>query len=175
MSGFTTALALGYLAATLLLSGVVHLIRFGAFSAVVSAHGVLPDRAAAPVALVVAVAETGLGTAAAIAAVRGGAPPALFAAAAVLGVGFIVYLRALLARPDTAVGCGCTPLAAPLTPASLLPGGMLAAVAILALAATAAGPSGVGTAFGLLWGATLALLVVLVPVSVPRPVARGGA
>lgn len=175
MSSFVVAVGLGYLAAALLLSGVAHLIGFAAFSAVVGAHGVLPRRAATPVALLVAIAETGLGTAAAMAAVRDSAPPVLFAATAVLGVGFIVYLRALLQRPDTGVGCGCTPLAAPLTPASLLPGGMLAVVAILALAATAAGPSGVGTSFGLLWGATLALLVVLVPATVPQPAARGGA
>jgi len=175
VSGFVTALALGYLAAALLLSGVAHLAWLGAFRAVVSAHAVVPDRAVVPVALLVAVTETGLGAVAAVTAVRGGAPPVLFAAAAVLGVGFVLYLRALLRRPDTGVGCGCTPLPAPLTPASLLPGGMLAGIAILALAATAAGPSGSGTVFPLLWGATFALLVVLVPASVPQPAAEGGA
>ncbi|MGH3961968.1 MAG: hypothetical protein ACRDRY_01750, partial [Pseudonocardiaceae bacterium] len=70
---------------------------------------------------------------------------------------------------------GCTPLPAPLAPASLLPAGMLAVVAILALGAIAAGPRGPGTAFPLLWGVTLALLVVLVPASVPNPAAEGGA
>jgi len=174
VSGFVTALALGYLAAALLPSGVAHLARFGAFRGVVRAHRVVPDRAAAPVALLVAVAEIGLGAAAAAAAMRGNALPVLFAAAAVLGVGFILYLRALLRHPDTGVGCGCTPLSAPLTPASLLPGGMLTVVAILALAATAAGPSGPGTALPLLWGATLALLVVLVPASAPQPAVEGG-
>ncbi len=178
MSGFVTTLALGYLAAALLPSGVAHLARFGAFRGVVRAHRVVPDRAAAPVALLVAVAEIGLGAAAAAAAVRSSAPPVLFAATAVLGVGFILYLRALLRHPDTGVGCGCTPLAAPLTPASLLPGGMLTVVAILALAATlavtTAGPSGPGTAFPLLWGATLALLVVLVPASAPQSAVEGG-
>lgn len=175
MSGFVTALALGYLAAALLPGGVVHLARFGAFRAVVRAHGVVPNRAAAAVALLVAVTETGLGAAAVVAAVRSSLPPILFAAAAVLGVGFVLYLRALLRRPDTGAGCGCTPLPAPLAPASLLPAGMLAVVAILALGAIAAGPSGPGTAFPLLWGVTLALLVVLVPASVPKPAAEGGA
>lgn len=140
----------------------------------VRAHGVVPSRAAAPVALLVAVTETALGAAAAIAAMQSSVPPVLFAAAAVLGVGFILYLRALLRRPDSGVGCGCTPLPAPLGPASLLPGGMLAVIAILALAATAIGARAADTTFPLLWGATLALLVVLVPASVPQPATEGG-
>lgn len=174
MSAFVTALALGYLAAALLPGGMVHLARFEAFRAVVRAHGVVPNRAVTPTALLVAIAETGLGAVAAVAVVRSGAPPILFAAAAVLGVGLVLYLRALLRRPDPGVGCGCTPLFAPLGPASLLPAGMLAVVAVLALTATAAGPSGAGAAFPLLWGATLALLAVLVPASVPQPTAEEG-
>lgn len=174
MSAFVTALALGYLAVALLPSGVLHLARLGVFRAVIRAHGLVPARAAAVVALAVAVAEIGLGAAAVVAAGRSTVPPALFALGAALGVGFTLYLRALLRRPDTGVGCGCTPLPAPLVPASLLPAGMLAVVAILALGATAAGPSAQGTPFPLLWGATLALLVVVVPASVPQPAATGG-
>lgn len=174
MIGFVTLLALGYIVVALLPSGVAHLARFGAFHAVVRAHHVVPTRAAASVALLVAVAETGLGGAAVVGAARGGAPAILFAAAAALGVGFAGYVRALLRRPDTGVGCGCTPLPAPLTSASVLPGGALAVVAMLALAASAAGPTGPAAVFGLLWGATLALLVAMVPASAPRPALEGG-
>jgi hypothetical protein len=201
VSGFVAAVALGLVAAVLLPGGLLHLARLRTFTGTIRAHGVLAPAVAAPAAVVVALAETGIGAAALLAAVRGQAPLPLLAAAALLGATLTGYVWVLRRRPDPGVDCGCTPLPAPISAASLLPGGVLAAVAGTALVASAVvpvasgvsgggpgsgggfgppwtfdGPGAVAAlwAFGLLWGGTLAVLVVLVPASTPRVATDGG-
>jgi hypothetical protein len=90
------------------------------------------------------------------------------------GVVFFLYMRRLLRHPAGATSCGCSPLTGPLTPASLVPSAGLVVAAVLGLASLAAGadavsPDGAGVALSMCWGATLAMLVLLLPaVAVPQ-------
>jgi hypothetical protein len=129
----------------------------------------------------VAALEVGIGGAIALALLGPAvhlAPWALALGSAACGVAFLVYLRRLLAQPAGAESCGCSPLASPLTRVSLVPSVALLAVSAAGLAAgMLQGASieplpGSGTLLMLSvgWGATLALLVLVLPaVVLPRP------
>lgn len=174
-----------YLAATLLPSGVSHLFGFGSFRDLLRTHAIIPQRLATPVALTTLLAELVAGSAALILLPlhRAAAAMLLFGGTAVVGLGFLLYVRRLLGRPGRAVSCGCSPLAAPLTSASVLPGAMLAVVSVTALAVTVIGDRLPGVPTGefvgaLSWfpplsGVTLAAVVMLVPASAPSPATEG--
>lgn len=182
MTGFWPVFGLTYVAATLLISGGWHLLRFRSFRHLVRSHEIVPSPLVTATAALTPIAELSAGTAALLLAV---APTALAPArvllttTGVLGVVFVLYVRRLLRQPVRSVACGCSPLSSPVTPASLIPGGALAAVSVTALAATFV-PSGPADAAargpGLLavlpplWGVALAALVMLVPASMPPSV-----
>lgn len=182
MLAFVTLCGLAFVAALLAVTGGAHLLAPVAFGRTLRRHGLLPGALAVPAALLVAVGELAL-AGAAVAALAGRFPaPVVFAVALVLGLGFLVYLRTL-ARTGHTGSCGCTPLDAPLTPASFAPAAALAVTGALGscavgLAATAAGgtlaPVTDGwSALAAAWGLTLAALVVLLPASAPGTPAAG--
>lgn len=183
MITFLLPMGLVYVAATLVTSGVSHLVRFGPFRDLVRRHGLVPGRMATPVASMTVTAELGCG-AAAVALLqthRPWAAASLFGGSLVMGLSFMGYVRGLLRRPTGDIGCGCSPLAGPLTPAAMVPATALAVVSTLSLVAAAASAlvawDGVLAeplrALAWLWGATLAAVVILVPAVAPRVVPDG--
>jgi hypothetical protein len=187
VTAFWLPLGLAYVTVTLMTSGAGHLVRPAVFRAVVRRHGIVPVRLAAPVAAATVVAELSLGTTAAVLLIRGpgtGPAAALFVATTLMGLAFLVYVRRLLRVPAGDVGCGCSPLAGPLTPAARVPAVALAVLSALSLAAALAGDAAAAAAvagdgaaaepLGWLWGATLAVVVLLVPAVAPRPLTEGG-
>jgi hypothetical protein len=175
---FWPSMALAYLVAALLASGINHVVRFGSFRDVVRGHGLIPLRFTPLVALLTVVAEIGLGSAALIVMPQrpSGAAVVVLAGAAALGLAFVGYMRRLLRAPGPATSCGCTPFSGPLTRATLLPGAMLALVSTVGgtatwVATSAADPAVAGPlrALAALWGVSLAVTVMLVPASIPQP------
>lgn len=178
LTSFLTPFALAYLAVALLPSGAMHLVRLRPFGTLLYAHGIVPPVLIVPVAIGVGALEAGLGVAALLAAAGVGLPlpPAALAGGAVAaGAAFALYLIALFNRPPRRphTSCGCTPWESPLTGASLLPALGLIAAGLLGLgAAEASGstgsPAGVAPRMlAVLWGATLAPLVAMIPAIVP--------
>lgn len=180
MISFWSSFGLAFIATTLLASGATHAIGFSSFRNLIRDHAIIPSRGAPIVALLTVLAELTAGAAALVFLLSqstAGPTVVLFAVTGALGVAFVLYLRRLLRQPHRASGCGCTPLSSPLTPASQLPGAALAAVSATALVAAflqiryggAADPDSVGplAVMAPLWGLTLAVLVMLVPASVP--------
>ena len=173
MTGFVLGVALGYCAAALLPTGIAHLFRLPSFAALVAGHGLVTPRMAPVVAVGTGLAEVGIGASALVAIVTGGPGRPVLGAALLLGIAFVVYLAGLLRRPDTGLGCGCTPLSGPVTGTAVLPGAALAAVCALALLGVAVAPAAPAV-FGAAWGATLAVAVLLVPASTPDPAVEPG-
>jgi hypothetical protein len=186
LTSFLISMGRAYLAVTLLASGVGHVVRFRSFRDLVRTHGLVPARLATAVALLTMLAEVGFGAAALVLVAQRpdpGTDVLLFAGPAVLGLLFVGYVRRLLRRPGRATSCGCSPLAGPLTPAALVPGVALALVSATALVAAAlaittapvaAAATDAPWLLSVLWGATLAIVVLLVPAAVPRGVADWG-
>jgi hypothetical protein len=185
MLTFLSLLAPAFVAAMLLTTGVGHLRSFAEFAALVRGHRVLPARAAGVVAGGVVAVELLVG-AGAVALVAGAVPPgmgvALTGLSGIVGLAFLAYVDRLLRRPGAAGGCGCSPMAAPLTRLSRVPAAALAAVAALSLLAAAIRPGGDGlgiaslpahavamAALPLVWGVTLAGVVLLVPAAAGEP------
>lgn len=174
MGIFFSDFSLSFIAATLLVSGLGHTLRPANFGRVIGSHGVFPRWLTAWAAIAVCFFELSVGAAAAL-SLR---PSASFAeratalaAAAGAGIGFWVYLRHLLSHPGSATTCGCSPLSAPLTAASLAPSIGLVVVSVLGFAGTAAAglsthTSGLDKALPCLWGVTLAGLTLLYPAAV---------
>lgn len=181
MIAFWLPMGLAYVAVTTLTSGAGHLVRPGAFRDLVRRHGVVPRRLATPVAAMTVTAELAFGTAALVLLPQGHRPWAaagVFAGSLGMGLGFLVYVRRLLRLPADDVGCGCSPLAGPLTPAATVPATALTVVSALSLLAVAAsvavawdGASAEPLAW--LWGGTLAVVVLLVPAVAPPTVPEG--
>jgi uncharacterized membrane protein len=179
---FLYYLSLGYVAATLMISGIGHVLGFAHFRDLIRAHSIIPTRmATATAVLVIGFELVGAVTSLAVLlneeiAVR--ALP-LFAVCAIAGGAFAFYIRRLLGRPEGITSCGCSPFAGPLTPASIVPGLTLLLMSLLGLMASGLGYSGaLGVTYGLLgisialplaWGVTLAVIVILLPASMPRP------
>ncbi len=170
---------LAYVAATLLASGLSHVIRFSAFRELVDAHGIVPPGWALPVAAGVAVYELAAGGLAAgslAASHLAGFVALIFVSGVLAGCLFWLYVRRLLSRPTRITSCGCSPISSPLTPASLTPSVSLMVVSLTGFAAMALGPARPAP-FSLallpaLWGLTLAGLLVLFPAAVPAAVGR---
>lgn len=177
MLRFAHLCGLCFVAATLLATGASHLAGLRGFTGLLRQHGLLPGGLAAPLAVLVTGAELTVGVAAV--AALGGASPLLstasFAAAFGLGGAFVVYLRRLLAAGHNG-SCGCSPLASPLTAASVVPAGSLIAVGaggLLARLSDAAEvlPPQPWSSLAVGWGLTLAILVLLLPATSPGRVA----
>lgn len=184
MISFLWSFAFAYLAAALLASAAAHLVGFAGFHDLIRTHAIIPQRVSTAVALGVLSLELVAGAAALLLASRRGidvAPPVLLCATtAIAGVGFVFYVGRLL-RMSTSASCGCSPLAGPTTSASLLPGAALALISMVGLAvalapaqSSATEVDGLVAALPQLWGATLAVIVMLVPASMPAPAAPEG-
>jgi uncharacterized membrane protein len=183
---FVYYLALGYIAAALLTGGVGHLLGFARFRDLVREHAMIPDSLVTTTTMLVVAFELLAGSAA-LAALLNEEMTAratlLFAMCAVAGGAFAYYIRRLLLSPLEITSCGCSLLAGPLTPVAIVPALMLLVVSGLGLVATvlgfgrplgvAYGLAGVSLALPLLWGVTLALIIILLPASMPRPAAGG--
>ena len=176
---FVYYLALGYLAAGLIASGIYHATRWTSFGEIVRSHRIVPVGLATPLAILITVLELVAGTAALgvlFSKEVAARAPLLFSVCTVLGIVFALYVRQLLrARAHDPAGitsCGCSSFAGPLTIASIIPALALAVVSLLGLATTA---FGFGTTLDqnfvvglpLVWGVTLAMLVNLLPASMP--------
>lgn len=176
---FVYYLALGYLAAGLLASGIHHAAGWTSFREIVRSHRIVPVGLATPLAILITVVELVAGSAALgvlfsdkVAA----RAPVLFSVCTVLGIAFALYVRRLLRNPTGITSCGCSSFAAPLTIASIIPALALAVVSLSGLAAAALGfgntlNQSFVTGLPLVWGVTLALLVNLLPASMPRQLA----
>jgi hypothetical protein len=171
---FFANFALSFIAATLLVSGLGHALRPASFGRVVRSHDVFPSWLITWLAIGVCFFELLVGTLAAF-SLRPGASfaarVAVLAAAAGAGAVFWVYLRRLLSDPGDATTCGCSPLSAPLTKASLAPSISLVIVSLVGFAATAAvnfdhNISDLERALPCLWGVTLSGMTLLYPASV---------
>lgn len=178
MISFWPAFGLAYVATTLLASAVSHAVQFGSFRELVRDHAIVASRRAPLTAALTMIGEATAGAAALVLLLRQPAAAAtllLFTATGAMGVGFLFYIRRLLRRRHSGLGCGCTPLSSPLTPVSQLPSAALAVVSCTGLAGLlVAGGMGATLASGgslavlaPLWGVTLAVLVMLAPASVP--------
>ena len=190
MRGFVYGLSFTFLAVMLLVSGVGHATRFARFRGILRDHGVVPPIHSGLIAALVTGVE--LLTGAVVASVLllpAAASPHVAATAtspayvtgtvvsAALGGAFLLYLRRLLRQPPRALSCGCSFLSGQLTPASLAPAASLLLVSLLALAAARfAGQAaffrtgeGSSAVLSIGWGATLAVLVLVLPAAVaPR-------
>ncbi|HEU4795279.1 MAG TPA: MauE/DoxX family redox-associated membrane protein [Pyrinomonadaceae bacterium] len=174
---FLHYLALGYLAAALLAGGIYHAARLTSFSDTVQSHRIIPASIAMPAAILVTIFELAAGGAALFilfsqdVAARAAL---LFSSCTVIGVVFALYVRRLLRNPQGSTSCGCSAFAGPLTIASIVPALALALVSGLGLATAGPGFKTIlnpnfSVALPLLWGITLALIVNLIPASMPRP------
>jgi hypothetical protein len=183
---FVSLFGLAYVAGALIVSAVSHALAVGAFCDTVRAHAIVPARLATPAALLVTLFEFSAGGAAALLAAQHRAPlvpvASVLTATTLVGAGFALYTRLLL-RTSPGIGCGCSPLAAPTTQASLLPGIALVLVSGAGLAASViltAAPSaatdiegGLGLLPGL-WGLTAGVAVMLLPAWIPFPARTEG-
>lgn len=183
MQIFVYGVSVAFLAAVLLATGIGHLLDFSRFRLLIRHHNVLPSAVAGVAAGLVTMFELFGGAAFVAILIDGTELPraTVLAATASAGVAFLFYMRRLLRHPATSASCGCSPLDGPLTPASLVPAASLVIASVLGLSSVALEGASHGTpeaAVRLLsvgWGATLALLVLLLPaVAVPRQALEGG-
>jgi hypothetical protein len=171
---FFSNFSLSFVAAILLLSGLGHLSNPADFRQVLRSHGVFPSWLAGWIAIAVCLFELLVGGLAALAlrpAAGFVARVTALAAAAGAGAAFGVYLRRLLSNPSGPSKCGCSPLSAPLTRASLAPSIGLAIVSVVGFAAMATlgldtRMSSLDLLLPCLWGMTLAGITLLYPAAV---------
>lgn len=179
-------LSLGYVATTLLTSGLGHALWIGNFRDLVRSHSIIPAGLVTATAfLVVAFELVAGGSSLAVLLKEEVAALAslLFAVCAAAGVAFAFYIRRLLRRPEGIASCGCSLFASPLTPVSIVPALTLLLISILGMAAAglgygrplgvAYGLMGISLALPLVWGITLALIIIMLPASMPRPAIHG--
>ena len=176
---FLYYLALSYLAASLVPIGVYHGARLGNFSLIVQSHRIVPAVVAVPLAILVAVFELAAGATALAALFNEEAAKVtglLFSICAAVGLAFTLYVYRLLRHPEGITSCGCSSFASPLTIASVVPALALLLVSLLGLVPAVSGfgstlndGSDIALALPLCWGATLALIVNLLPASMSRP------
>jgi hypothetical protein len=175
--GFVYGLSFTFLSAMLLISGVGHATRFARFRSTLRDHGIVPHAHSGLIAALVTGVELLTGAVVASVLVSPATAPPYVAVSAALGVAFLVYLRRLLGQPPRALSCGCSFLSGQLTPASLAPAASLLIVSLLAFATTlVAGQAAffrtgeaASAVLSIGWGATLAVLVLVVPAAVaPR-------
>ena len=179
-------LSLGYVAATLMISGIGHVLGFAHFRDLIRAHSIIPTRlAVATAVLVIGFELVGAVTSLAVLLNEENAVRAslLFAVCAAAGGAFAFYIRRLLRRPEGISSCGCSPFAGPLTPASMVPALALLLMSLLGLVAVGLGYNsplgvtyglqGISVALPLVWGLTLAVIIILLPASMPQPATHG--
>ncbi|HEX8597702.1 MAG TPA: MauE/DoxX family redox-associated membrane protein [Chloroflexia bacterium] len=173
---FAYYLSLGYVATTLLIGGMGHLLGFAHFRSLVRSHGIVPTRLATPASILVTVLETVAGGAFVLVLLNSEFAPValpLFALSTVAGAAFVLYIRLLLRRPAGITSCGCSPFAGPLTPASIVPASALLLMSVLGLVVTGLGFGrsldagyellGFAAALPLAWGMTLTTAVFMLP------------
>ena len=174
MGTFFSSFAMSYAAALLLTTGVGHAVRPRQFVQIIGRHGLFTSY---PVACLIAMTVCGFelltGSAAALLVFRVATfaeRAALLLATTCAGYAFYAYLRWLLSKSIGETSCGCSPLQAPLTRASLAPSLGLITVSVVGVGASAlvalngntlAGP--VQTALPALWGVTFSSLTVIYP------------
>jgi hypothetical protein len=174
---FIYYIALGYVAAGLTAGGLYHAARLTSFSETVQSHRIIPAGIAMPAAILVTIFELAAGGAAILVLFSDDVAahaPLLFVICAVSGIVFALYVRQLLRNPRGITSCGCSAFAGPLTIASIIPALALALVSALGLATIASGfanalNQNLPVVLPLAWGVTLALIVNLIPASMPRP------
>ena len=180
MRGFASGLSFAFLSVVLLAGGLGHALRFARFRSVLSDHRTVPHAATGVVAAVVTGAELLIGAAFAAALfvpATALSRVAVTVASLVLGVAFLLYLGRVLQQPPRALSCGCSFLSGQLTPVSLVPAVGLVLASVIAIAMVRFGGEAAfigltGTPAAVLsigWGATLAILVLVLPAAVaPR-------
>jgi hypothetical protein len=174
MGIFASDFSLSFIAATLLVSGMGHLSGPAEFQRVIRSHGVFPSWLAGWIGILVSLFELSLGTLAAVSlrpSASLGIRVSVLVAAAGAGAAFWIYLRRLLSNPGDAKACGCSPLSAPLTKASLAPSIALVIVSFVGFTATVAigvdnQVAGVERVLPCLWGVTLSGITLLYPAAV---------
>ena len=174
MGIFASDFSLSFIAATLLVSGVVHLYSPAEFQRVIRSHRVFSSWLAGWIGISVSFFELSLGTLAVVSLRRAanvGTRVTVLVTAVVAGAAFWIYLRRLLSNPGDANTCGCSPLSAPLTKASLAPSIALMIVSFLGVTATLAvgldnDVTGVERVLPCLWGVTLSGITLLYPAAV---------
>ena len=173
---FVYYFALSYLAASLIPIGVYHGARLPNFSRIVKSHRMVPIVLAMPLVILVAAFELVIGAMALAALFNEEAARAaglLFSICATVGLVFAFYVYRLLQHPEGITSCGCSSFASPLTIASVIPALALLLVSLLGLATIGFGgnlnaESNIALALPIVWGGTLALIVNLLPASMPR-------
>jgi hypothetical protein len=164
--------ALTYIAAIFLASGAGHMFRVESFRQLIHEHRVLPSALAGLIAVGVCGFELLMASAALFSlqhSTTDFVQISVLVGAAVGGTAFWSYVRQLLREPSGVTSCGCSPLSAPLTPASLAPSIGLVCTSIGGLAAMSrASDPGYGLPIVLpcLWGGLLAAITALYPASV---------
>ena len=176
---FVYYLALSYLASSLVPTGVYHGARLGNFSRIVQSHRIVPAVMAVPLAILVAVFELAAGAMALFALFNEEAAKVtglLFGICAAVGLALAIYVYRLLRHPEGITSCGCSAFASPLTIASVVPALALLLVSLSGLATTALGfgsnlsaESDIALVLPVVWGGALALIINLLPASMPRP------
>jgi hypothetical protein len=174
MGIFWSDFSLSFIAATLLVSGMGHLSGPAEFRRVIRSHGVFPPWLAGWIGISVSLLELSLGALAGVSlrsADNFGPRVMVLVAAAGAGAAFWIYLRRLLSNPGDANACGCSPLSAPLTKASLAPSVALVIVSFVGFTATMAVGldnhiSSLERVLPCLWGVTLSGITLLYPAAV---------
>jgi methylamine utilization protein MauE len=174
MGIFGSDFALSFIAVTLLVSSVGHLAAPAEFQRVIRSHGVFPSWLAGWIGVAVSLFELSLGTLAAVSlrpSASFGARVTVLVAAAAAGCAFWIYLRRLLSSSGAVSECGCSPLSAPLTKASLAPSVALIVVSAVGFIATVAvglddHVVGLDRVLPCLWGVTLSGITLLYPAAV---------
>ena len=179
-------LSLDYVAATLLIGGVGHVLGISRFRDLVRNHNIVPSRFATATAVLVIAFELMAGSASLAVLLNQQIAPRsslVFAICAVAGSAFAFYIWRLLSHPEGVSSCGCSPFAGPLTPISIVPALALLLMSLLGLLAAGLGFGqslavtyellGIAVALPIAWGVTLALLVLLLPASMPSLATNG--
>jgi hypothetical protein len=169
---FLLFFALAYIAALFLASAGGHVLRLKSFRQLIQEHRIVSAAPAGLIAAVVCGFELSTGWAALFSLGQFASSRmriSVLISAALAGSAFWLYVRQLLRKPTGVTSCGCSPLAAPLTRASLAPSIGVVCISACGLAAIGGASyhsPGVPVALPCLWGAAFAGITVLYPAAV---------
>ena len=172
MQIFLVLFALAYLATLFLAGAAGHIVRFRNFRLLIREHGIVPHTWSGLAAAAVCGFELLAGVAALLSLRQfAGQRMRIFtlAGAALAGVAFQIYVRRLLRKAGSVTSCGCSPLSAPLTHASLALSTGVVCFSLCGLGAAGApnpSPGGLLLALPYLWGLIFAGMTVLYPAAV---------
>ncbi len=167
-----------YLAASLISSGLHHGTKIAGFSEIVQSHRVVPRMIAPLITMLVTLCELAAGGAALAALFSPKIAvwaSLIFAGCTAMGLAFSIYVSRLLRDPEGITSCGCSAFSSPLTRASVIPAIALTLVSLLALATAGFVRTPLTELPRMMlmlpvcWGVTLALIINLLPASMPRP------